>query len=340
MASSPSTASGASLTSTARPSGCSRFHGRSCSGSTSGRNSPKRAAPCPKSSTSGRCGTTWWFSSRRSTRRWASGSMRGRSPRRRAWRCTFATSPTSGRRVKGCGRARSVSGCSRMPPTTRSGTGTSPPTRVWWNEGFEKLFGYRREDVDPTAKSWTDCIHPDDLARVTAGIHHVIEHGGEGWADEYRFRRLDGDYAYVLDRGHVIRDGAGVAVRMIGGMTDLTERKETENALRESNEKFHLLADNITDAFWIRSPDMRTAALRQPGLRADLGPFGDDPVRQSAAVDRLHAPGGPRACGADLRRAHAQTRPAWTSSIASCGPTARSAGSAPGDSRSVMPPAH
>ncbi len=142
---------------------------------------------------------------------------------------------------------------------------------VWWNEGFEKLFGYRREDVDPTAKSWTDCIHPDDLARVTAGIHHVIEHGGEGWADEYRFRRLDGDYAYVLDRGHVIRDGAGLAVRMIGGMTDLTERKETENALRESNEKFHLLADNITDAFWIRSPDMRQLHYVSPAFEQIWG---------------------------------------------------------------------
>ncbi len=142
---------------------------------------------------------------------------------------------------------------------------------VWWNEGFEKLFGYRREDVDPTAKSWTDCIHPDDLARVTAGIHHVIEHGGESWADEYRFRRLDGDYAYVLDRGHVIRDGAGVAVRMIGGMTDLTERKETENALRESNEKFHLLADNITDAFWIRSPDMRQLHYVSPAFERIWG---------------------------------------------------------------------
>ena len=142
---------------------------------------------------------------------------------------------------------------------------------VWWNEGFEKLFGYRREDVDPTAKSWTDCIHPDDLARVTAGIHQVIEHGGENWADEYRFRRLDGDYAYVLDRGHVIRDARGVAVRMIGGMTDLTERKAAENALRESNEKFHLLADNITDAFWIRSPDMRELHYVSPAFERIWG---------------------------------------------------------------------
>ena len=137
---------------------------------------------------------------------------------------------------------------------------------VWWNEGFEKLFGYRREEVEPTVKSWTDYIHPDDLTRVTDGIHHVIDHGGEAWTDEYRFRCQDGSYAYVLDRGHVIRDAGGKGVRMIGGMTDMTERRQTEDALRESNEKFHLLADHIIDAFWIRSPDMREVHYISPAF--------------------------------------------------------------------------
>jgi PAS domain S-box-containing protein len=102
---------------------------------------------------------------------------------------------------------------------------------LWWNAGYEKLFGYRREDIDPTVRSWTECIHPDDLARVSAGIHHVIEHDADGWTDEYRFRCHDGSYAYVLDRGHVIRDAGGKALRMIGGMTDLTDRKRAAEAL-------------------------------------------------------------------------------------------------------------
>lgn len=114
--------------------------------------------------------------------------------------------------------------------------------QVWWNEGYEQLFGYARAEVDPTAKSWTDYIHPEDVARVTDGIHRVIEHGGEAWSDEYRFRCKDGRYSYVLDRGHVIRDAAGKPVRMIGGMTDLTKLKEHEIALSQSNRALKTLS--------------------------------------------------------------------------------------------------
>jgi PAS domain S-box-containing protein len=142
---------------------------------------------------------------------------------------------------------------------------------LWWNDGLEKLFGYRRQEVDPTAKSWTDSLHPDDLTRVTTGIHLVLERGGDVWTDEYRFRCQDGRYAYVLDRGHIIRDAGGKAVRLIGGMTDLSERRQMENALRESDEKFHLLADHITDAFWIRSPDMREVHYISPAFERIWG---------------------------------------------------------------------
>ena len=128
---------------------------------------------------------------------------------------------------------------------------------LWWNEGFEKLFGYRRADVDPTVKSWADCIHPEDRARVTAEVHRVIVQGDEGWAHEYRFRCQDGSYASVLDRGHIIRDDAGRAVRMIGGMTDQTERKRAEAALRESEERFAGAFEQAPIGKALVSPDGR-----------------------------------------------------------------------------------
>ena len=99
---------------------------------------------------------------------------------------------------------------------------------LWWNEGFETLFGYRREEIEPTTRSWTGRVHPDERKSVIASLERAISEGADAWTAEYRFRRSDGTYAVVLDRGHIIRDAFGVPVRMIGGMTDVTERRKLE----------------------------------------------------------------------------------------------------------------
>lgn len=94
-----------------------------------------------------------------------------------------------------------------------------------WGGGFQTLFGYAPEMLERGIESWTRRLHPDDLARVEGGIYRVINGGGVAWSDEYRFRRADGSYADIFDRGSVIRDAAGKAVRMVGAMMDITERK-------------------------------------------------------------------------------------------------------------------
>jgi PAS domain S-box-containing protein len=99
---------------------------------------------------------------------------------------------------------------------------------LWWNEGFETLFGYRREEIEATTRSWTTRVHPEERGAVISSLERAIADGADAWSAEYRFRRNDGSYAFVLDRGHIIRDPLGVPVRMIGGMTDLTERKKLE----------------------------------------------------------------------------------------------------------------
>ncbi len=114
---------------------------------------------------------------------------------------------------------------------------------LWWNENFTKVFGYPRESVNRTVKSWYDATHPDDRDRVEAGMRRLIESGGESWGDEYRFRRADGSYAEVLDRGHVIRDSAGKAVRMIGAMEDVTSRKQAEEKMRSQALRQRLIAE-------------------------------------------------------------------------------------------------
>ncbi len=103
---------------------------------------------------------------------------------------------------------------------------------IWWNENFQILFGYLTEDIEPTIEFWTYRVHPDDHDRVLAHIQSVVIGYEDTWSDEYRFRRKDGSYAYLLDRGYVIRNELGRATRLIGAIQDITERKNAEEHIR------------------------------------------------------------------------------------------------------------
>jgi diguanylate cyclase (GGDEF)-like protein/PAS domain S-box-containing protein len=103
--------------------------------------------------------------------------------------------------------------------------------QLWWNEGFQKLFGYLADEVGSILESWTIRVHPDDLERVTHGLYLFIENGQQNWSDEYRFRRADGSYAVVIDRGYVVYDDNRKPIRMLGSMMDVTERKLLEEQL-------------------------------------------------------------------------------------------------------------
>ncbi|ALU59864.1 hybrid sensor histidine kinase/response regulator [Pseudomonas syringae pv. lapsa] len=122
---------------------------------------------------------------------------------------------------------------------------------VLWNDALEEAYGYPLATLDNSGDWWMGQIHPDDRTRVYNSIHAVIDGNGTAWTDEYRFRRLDGAYADVLDRGHVIRDIDGQAVRMIGAMLDMSQMRKAETALRQSEERSRAMLETIEAAFAI-----------------------------------------------------------------------------------------
>ncbi|WDF58679.1 PAS domain-containing sensor histidine kinase [Flavobacterium sp. KACC 22758] len=104
--------------------------------------------------------------------------------------------------------------------------------RINWNKGIEGIFGYNPEEVGKTSKWWFDKIHPEDSIRMSIKLYSFIEQKTEKWQDQYRFRCADGTYKYVLDRGFLLKDENGRAIRMIGAIQDITKQKEEEQRLK------------------------------------------------------------------------------------------------------------
>ena len=136
---------------------------------------------------------------------------------------------------------------------------------VWWSEGIEKLFGYRHEEVSSKFDWWLQRIHPEDRDRVTEGIRKAVESDGSTWSREYRFRRRDERYATVLDRGFIIRDPLGKPLRLVGGLSDVSEQRSAEKALENSRQQLRALTARLQSG----REDERTKVARE--IHDDLG---------------------------------------------------------------------
>lgn len=103
---------------------------------------------------------------------------------------------------------------------------------ILWGDAIGDRFGYPDARSGTTVEWCLDRIHPDDRDRAIGGVRHALEAGDEAWSAEFRFRRADGSYAHVLTRARLFRNEAGAPAWVVGAMIDISERKQTEDALR------------------------------------------------------------------------------------------------------------
>ena len=106
---------------------------------------------------------------------------------------------------------------------------------VWWSEGYHRILGFAVGEITPSIDSWLDLIHPEDRERVMANFQHGLRQENV-LEEQYRMVRQDGTILHVADRALVMRNSAGQPLRLVGGVTDITQRRTAEDA-RNSLEK-------------------------------------------------------------------------------------------------------
>ena len=116
-------------------------------------------------------------------------------------------------------------------------------------------------------KPFQQFIHPDDLARYQAFLQRTIEPGQRQTGIEYRVQHADGTWRWHISNGFPVKDEAGTVVVYGGIASDITDRKPVEEARRESEDRSHLIFENMRDTAWLMDMSFKTTWISPSAVR-------------------------------------------------------------------------
>jgi len=108
---------------------------------------------------------------------------------------------------------------------------------TYWSSGLSRMLGVMHVDSKSSRRWWRNNIHPDDLLRVVGEVQWSRRMHAEQYELEYRLRHQNGHWVYVSDRAQILRDESGRITRLVGSLTDISERKRVEAALHRMNDR-------------------------------------------------------------------------------------------------------
>lgn len=124
------------------------------------------------------------------------------------------------------------------------------------SQGVEMMLGFS-SDISTRNNWWFQNIHPEDFPAASAQLQGYLEGDRGQFEIEYRVRHADGHWTHIWDRGVIQRDENGRAVRIVGFATDITERKNVENALHEYMQRLERSNQDLQDFAFTVSHDLQ-----------------------------------------------------------------------------------
>lgn len=115
---------------------------------------------------------------------------------------------------------------------------------------LKAMLGYENAEIPNDFNSWTEYVHPDDRAQVTRLAQDHLDGQTPEYTCEHRMLHRDGSIRWILLRGNVLRDEAGTPIRMLGTDTDISDRKQLEEAIYQTNLEMQAIFDAFPDLFF------------------------------------------------------------------------------------------
>jgi len=108
---------------------------------------------------------------------------------------------------------------------------------VFYSPRYKQILGYEEHEIGNQVKEWASRMHPDDFPRVQRELQEHLDRKVACYSTEYRIQAKDGTYKWVLARGQAVWDERGQAIRLVGSHTDITQRRQAEEALKHAKEQ-------------------------------------------------------------------------------------------------------
>ncbi len=118
---------------------------------------------------------------------------------------------------------------------------------VNYSAEWKKHIGYEEHEISNDFSEWEDRVHPDDLKPTIKIIEKSIKDVNQDHRTEFRFRHKDGSYRWILAQASFIQNEDGHSIRMVGSHLDITDQKQAEDVLKDREEQYRAIVDNIGD---------------------------------------------------------------------------------------------
>jgi PAS domain S-box-containing protein len=120
---------------------------------------------------------------------------------------------------------------------------------------WKEMLGYQDNELENRFETFEGRLHPDDKPFVMNKVQQYFSGEINNYSVEFRLRHRDGHYVWILARGEALRDEEGKAYRMAGSHSDITERKRSEQKLRDSEMNFRTFFNTVEDMIAVAQPD-------------------------------------------------------------------------------------